>query len=252
MKPNTKISIYLQALGGKFLGPNAYLTNSIEVDFTLKGGKTKSVTYELTENANDGGIGPDFLSSLPAINGQSSFLPIITPLQGKPTQPAVNYLTPNSLTIHGLTEVDVETATLATVNARIPRSSGPKLELSETVALNPNQRECRVIMIVPGLLLEKAVPADMSDGLYVYVKMMCGCPITTGIGKSFWAADDFLVSAEIFDRGDSLTRKDLTFTSDATPSLFQVLDVDINNVKTVRFFARQKSTGNIGYVDVKY
>ena len=255
MQTTAKITIYLQALGGKFLGPNAYKHDSIKLSITLQG-KTLPITYRLKENGNDGGIGPNFLHSLPSTTGLSSFLPILTPIPASGSDPAVNYLTPNNLTICGTVDVPLSQLTgLGTVSVSIPRPQGDDLVLTQSIALNQLQGDYRVIMVVPGLLLEKytaSVRTDLSNKIYVYVKMMCGCPITTGIPKSYWAESDFLVSAEVFYKNGPPDKQSLTFTSDATPSLFHAAVNDIANIKQVNFTARQKSTGNIGYLSVAY
>lgn len=255
MQTTAKITIYLQALGGKFLGPNAYKTDSIKLSLTLQG-TTYPITYELGDNVNDGGIGPNFLSSLPSTNGLSSFLPILTPIPAAGSDPVVNYLTPNNLTICGTVEVIVPLPTvLGTVSVSIPRPQGDDLVLTQSIALNQLQSDYRVILVVPGLLLEEppaSVTAVLSNTIFVEVKMLCGCPITTGIPKSYWAQNDFLVSAEVFHKNGGRTTQSLTFTSDATPSLFHGAVNDIANIKLVNFTARQKSTGNIGYLSVKY
>lgn len=255
MQTTAKITIYLQALGGKFLGPNAYKTDSIKLSMTLEGSYLP-ITYQLTDNVNDGAIGPNFLSSLPSTNGLSSFLPILTPMPATGSDPAVNYLTPNNLTICGTVTVTVSQPTLlGTVSVSIPRPQGDDLVLTQSIALNQMQTDYRVILVVPGLLLEEPLPSattNMSNSIFVYVKMMCGCPITTGIPKSYWAQNDFLVSAEIFYKNGGSDRQSLTFTSDATPSLFHAAVNDIANIKLVNFTARQKSTGNIGYLSVNY
>jgi len=249
------ITIYLQALGGKFLGPNAYHTNDIKLSIIL-GGKPIPISYQLTENVNDGGIGPDFLRSLPSTYGLSSFLPILTPLPANESNPAVNYLTPNKLTICGTDLVMLsQPSELGTVSVRIPRPNADDLVLTQSLALNQMQTNYKVIVIVPGLLLEQPTAAELPNipnTIFVYVKMMCGCPITTGIPKSYWAENDFLVSAEVFDKNGGSERKNLTFTSDATPSLFSAPVNDLTNVKRVNFTALQKSTGNIGYLSVDY
>ncbi|HJR08831.1 MAG TPA: hypothetical protein VJ842_16345 [Pyrinomonadaceae bacterium] len=255
MQTTAKITIYLQALGGKFLGPNAYKTDSIKLSLTLQG-STLPITYQLSDNVNDGAIGPNFISSLPSIQGASSFLPILTPTPTSGSDPAVNYLTPNNLTICGTVSVVVsQPSVLGNVRVSIPRPQGDDLVLTQSIALNQMQADYRVILIVPGLLLEQppasAIP-DMSGSIFVYVKMMCGCPITTGIPKSYWAQDDFLVTAEVIGKKGERKRQNLTFTSDATPSLFHAAVNDIANIKQVKFTARQKSTGNIGYLSVDY
>ena len=255
MQTTAKITIYLQALGGKFLGPNAYKTDSIKLSLTLPG-NTLPVSYQLSDNVNDGAIGPNFLNSLPSIQGISSFLPILTPMPATGSDPAVNYLTPNNLTICGTVAVTVsQPSVLGTVSVSIPRPQGDDLVLTQSIALNQMQADYRVIVVVPGLLLEEptssAIP-DMSGSIFVYVKMMCGCPITTGIPKSYWAQNDFLVSAEVIYKNGGSDRQNLTFMSDATPSLFHATVDDIADIKQVNFTARQKSTGNVGYLSVVY
>lgn len=255
MQTTANITIYLQALGGKFLGPNAYNTNNIKLSITLQD-KPIPVPYQLTQNVNDGGIGPDFLRSLPSTFGLSSFLPILTPVPASGSAPAVNYLTPNNLTICGTVNVPVSQPTdLGTVSVKIPRPNADDLMLTQSLALNQMQTDYRVIVIVPGLLIEQPTAAEIPNipnTIFVYVKMMCGCPITTGIPKSYWAESDFLVSAEVFDKNGGSERKNLTFTSDATPSLFSAPVNDITNIKRINFTARQKSTGNIGYLSVDF
>src|SRR5438067_5082105 len=119
MQTTPQITIYLQALGGKFLGPNAYKTDDIKLSITLQG-NTIPITYKLKPDANDGAIGPNFISSLPSIKGLSSFLPILTPTPATGADPAVNYLTPNSLTICGTVAVTLYQPTLlGTVRASI-------------------------------------------------------------------------------------------------------------------------------------
>ena len=248
MQTDATITIYLQALGGKFLGPNAYNTDSIQLSLTLEG-KTLPITYKLTDGVNDGAVGPYF-----SMEEQSSFLPILTPPPATESNLAVNYLTANQQTICGTVAVTLSQPTvLGTVSASIPRPQGDDLVLTQSIALNQLQADYRVIMIVPGLLLEEPKADDKPDlpnNIFVYVKMMCGCPITTGIPKSFWAQYDFLVSAEVTYKNGGSDHLGLTLMSDEMPSLFHAAVNDITNIKQVNFTARQKSTGNIGYLSV--
>ena len=254
MQTTAKITIYIQALGGKFLGPHAYKTDSIKLSITVLG-NTLPIAYQLKPNANDGGIGSNFLSSLPSIEGLSSFLPILTPIPGNGSNPAVNYLTPNNLTICGTVAVALSQPTLlGTISASIPRPQGDDLVLTQSITLDQMQGDYRAIVVVPGLLLEQATAPTMPDtssSIFVYVKMMCGCPITTGIPKSYWAKEDFLVSAEVIYKNGGSDTLSLAL-SDATPSLFQTAVSNIAGIKQVNFTARQKSTGNIGYLSVDY
>jgi len=251
MQPTAKITIYLQALGGKFLGPNAYGLDNITLSITLPGEEPRSIPYELADNGDDGDIKPKF--SYDKYEGLSSFLPILTPATVEDPSPAVNYLTPGDLTICGTVSVPVAQPTmLATISASIPRPQGGALALTQSIALNQMQADYKVIMVVPGLLLEQVLPPDMTNSIFVHVKMMCGCPITTGIPKSFWAQHDFIVKAEICNQDDYKYWRPLSFTSDDTPSLFTVAVDDIRKVKQVIFVARQLSTGNMGYLSVDY
>jgi hypothetical protein len=255
MKTTANITIYLQALGGKFLGPNAYKTDSIKLEITQRG-KTDRITYRLGDNANDGGIGTSFLSNPTSGEGLSSYLAILTPTAATESEPAVNYLTPDSDTICGTVRVTFSERTeLVYVSVLIPRPEGDDLVLTQSVALDQLQEDYRVIVVVPGLLLELPAASEMldfSNNIYVSVKMMCGCPITTGIPNSYWAESDFLVSAEVHYRNRGSVTKDLTFASAATPSLFQAKVDDFGDLKLVNFTARQKSTGNIGYLSAPY
>lgn len=255
MQTTANIAIYIQALGGKFLGPNAYNTDEIKLSISLQG-KQIPISYRLTENVNDGGIGPDFLRSLPSTYGLSSFLPILTPLPDSGSEPAVNYLTPNNLTICGTISVTVSQPTeLRTVSVTIPRPNAEDLVLTQSIALNQMQTDYRVIVIVPGLLLEQPPAAEIPNtpnSIFLYVKMMCGCPITTGIPNSYWAENDFIVTAEAIYKNGGRERISLTFLSDSTPSLFSSPVKDFANVTQVNFTARQKSSGNIGYLSVDY
>ena len=119
-------------------------------------GETIPVTYRLKDQVNDGSIGPNFLYSLPSTGGLSSFLPILTPVATVGSQPAVNYLTPNNHTICGRAEVTISQPTvLGNVSVHIPRPKEADLVLTQSLALNHLQTEYRVIMVVPGLLLEE-------------------------------------------------------------------------------------------------
>jgi hypothetical protein len=250
MQPNANITIYLQALGGKFLGPNAYGLDNIKLSITLPGEEPRFIPYELAHNGDDGDIKPEFFYD--KYEGLSSFLPILTPVTVEDSHPAVNYLTPDDLTICGTVSVPVAQPTmLGTISASIPRPQGGALVLTQSVALNQMQTNYRVIMVVPGLLLERVLPPEMTNSIFVYVKMMCGCPITTGIPNSYWAEIDFIVKAEVTETNGRSYWMPLSLTSD-TPSLFAAAVDDIRKVKQVIFVARQFSTGNIGYLSVDY
>jgi hypothetical protein len=252
MQTNANITIYLQALGGKFLGPNAYGLDNITLSITLQDNEPIPITYKLAHKGNDGDIKPNFSYDHQTREGLSSFLPILTPAIVDDPSPAVNYLTPDDLTICGTVSVPVSQPTmLGTISASIPRPQGGALLLTQSIALNQMQADYKVIMVVPGLLLEPLLPPDMTNSIFVYVKMMCGCPITTGIPNSYWAMNDFIVKAEVTETTGRNYWTPLSLTSN-TPSLFAAAVDDIRKVRQVIFVARQRSTGNIGYLSVDY
>lgn len=55
-----QITIYLQALGGKFSGPNAYNTDGIELSIQLQQGMPLLISYQLTDAVNDGTISSEY------------------------------------------------------------------------------------------------------------------------------------------------------------------------------------------------
>jgi hypothetical protein len=251
MQTNANITIYLQALGGKFLGPNAYGLDDITLSITLPGNEPIPITYKLAHNGNDGDIKPNFIYDRRTHEGLSSFSPILTPATAEDPHPAVNYLTPDDLTICGTVSFPLAQPTmLGTISACIPRPQGGALAFTQSIALNQTQADYKVIMAVPGLLLERVLSSDVTNSIFVYVKMMCGCPITTGIPNSFWAEKDFMVKAEVTETNGRSFWRPLSLTSD-TPSLYTAA-VEISKVKQVIFVAKQLSTGNVGYLSVDY
>jgi len=254
MQTTARITVYIQALGGKFLGPNAYHTNDIKLTLTLAG-KSVPITYKYVEGMNDGEVGTSFVYENSPTVTQSSFLPILTPNTANPSSPAVNYLTPIEGTIHGQIEADVsQEEILGTLSANIPRPGGEDLVLTQSIALNRMQSDYRAIMIVPGLLLEKPKSSEIppnENSLFLLVKMMCGCPIKADITKPVWVASDFDVSAEIFLKSGKRFTEKLTFYPDATTSLFRA-PANVADIHMANFTAKQKSTENIGFLSVIY
>ena len=248
MQTTANIKIYIQALGGKFLGPNAFNTDQINLSVIFQG-KVVTIPYHLTKSSNDGNISPGFNRTDTYNDRTSSFLPILSMPAGA-GNPSVNYLTADNNTICGFVTLDfTKQVEESTINVNIPNPSGGYILLSQSLLLNYQQPEYKVIIIVPGLYLQKE---KMPNNIAVYVKMMCGCPISTGIPKSFWPENDFLVTAEIFYNNGNTERKILSFTSNNTESLFFAPVNDYADIQYVNFTARQKSTGNIGYLSITY
>jgi hypothetical protein len=242
MSQTANITVYLQAIGGHFLGANAYDPANISIQFSYSGG-TLHLPYPITTNfTDDGNVSPYFTT------GASSFLPIITIPQPAPAAPVatLNYLSADFTTIAAKANIllpdSIEFADLA---VSIPTTSGKPLLLKQQVILNPMQPDYKIIMGIPGLYL---LPAEMTGNIAVFVRMMCGCPVTAGPPASLWPSNDFTVFANLVDISGNSTPYLLHYDSTQTGnSLFTaLLPANQAKIRSVTFSAFQKSTGNYG------
>lgn len=239
--PTPNFTLYLQALGGKFLGPHAYNTNDITVTLNYSGG-TVTLSYNLDSSPDDGGISAEFTS------GTSSPFPILTQLEIGGT--AVNYLTPDAGTICAQTSILVpQTEETATLTVTVPLPNNITQTFTQNVLLSPEQNNYRLIMPIPGLLLLPGAPVNETQ-LAVYVKMMCGCQVTTGLPTSFWYVGDFVVSATLVFSDGTTQQVPMAFDENTNSSLFVAT---VNNtggpqVVQVNYTATQISTGNYGFL----
>ncbi|HMC99599.1 MAG TPA: hypothetical protein VKH37_05570 [Ferruginibacter sp.] len=238
MKRSATIKVYLQALGGHFLGPHAYQTNNIHITLLFQG-KMINLPYHLESDANDGT--PSAFD-----DGVTTFSPIITIPMSNQTVPTINYLKPNDKTIHGKATIDLPgVITTCDLVVNIPVPSSQPFTMRQQVILDPSINNYRIVMIVPGLYL---APSSIPGFVSVYVRMMCGCPVTPGPPASLWPAKDFTVTAEVVDTSGGVTPYELFYQmQQQTNSLFSAaLHPGQKPVKSIRFTARQTSTGNYG------
>jgi hypothetical protein len=242
MPQTVNISVYLQALGGHFLGANAYDPANITISLKYSGGQV-SIPYMITTCfTDDGNVSPYF------ITGASSFMPIITIPQPLPAvqTAAVNFLSPDFTTIAGKTNIALPGAIeLADLEISVPTTLGKPLLYKQSVLLNPNQPEYKIIVVVPGLYLSAS---NLPGSISVFVKMMCGCPVTAGPPASLWPSNDFTVYADVLDDSGENTIYLLTYDIAQTGnSLFSAaLLEDQKPIQSISFTAIQKSTGNYG------
>lgn len=246
MKAPVPFQVYLQALGGKFLGPNAYNNAGIQVSLKYSLGIIP-VEYKVIATTDDGGISTTFT------NGSTSFMPILTMPESGSGNPTVNYLTPNAnvpttYTIVGTANIFLPGANeTATLIVNIPTPSGEVIQLFQPVLLNPQQTNYKISVVVPGLLLTENTTIEVpKDHISVFVTMMCGCKVTIGNPTSFWTWTDFAVSARVTYRDGTTEQVDLTFDKKANLSLFSAPVDRYDEIIRVNFAAQQKSTGNYG------
>jgi hypothetical protein len=242
MTQTANISIYLQAIGGHFLGANAYNPANISVSLSYSGGNI-NIPYPLTTHfSDDGNVSPHFT------DGASSFLPVITIPPPPPAAqvPTVNFLSADFTTVAARAVITLPAAVeMATLTVSVPTTMGMPVLLSQQFLLNPAQPAYKIIVPVAGLYLSAAA---VTESIAVFVKMMCGCPVTAGPPASLWPFTDFTVYANVLDTSGGNTAYLLMYdTAQTGNSLFTA--PLLNNqkpVKSVSFTAFQKSTGNYG------
>ena len=245
---NVNISVFLQAAGGKFLGPNAYNNTRIYIHLIMDG-----QSYPFTYNAaspgiDDGNISQQFSNASPYAT------PILTLQTSNPgnsgSQYQTNYLTIDNNTVRGTITVPVPNAPYipATIKASIPRSTGQTLIVEQQIVLVPQQTDYTFIIPVAGLLLEPNPTTQPEGTLSVLVKMMCGCKITVGEPNSFWSPDDFDVTANITFANNNTISYPMSFDGTSNDSTFYVNISDTSRILFVCYTAQQHSTGNFGFL----
>lgn len=236
---NAHLFIYLQALGGKFLGPNAFKNREIEISFAYSGGSFK-IPYPIIASTNDGAISTVFTA------GSSTAFPILT-ICAAGQSPTVNYLTSNPNSVVGLSQsFALPTSNeLGTLTISVPTPSGNNILLQQSVWLLPEQQVYRIVVAVPGLLLVPNTPSPAGT-IAVFVKMMCGCKVSVGLPTSFWAAADFMVNANVLYTDGTIQQYALSFDAQTNDSLFTATVQNAANISSVSFYAQQGSTGNYG------
>jgi hypothetical protein len=238
MSTQVTLNVYLQALGGKFLGPNAYQTDNIDITLSYSEGVVQ-LPYQLGSNTDDGNIGAFFTP------GSSSCMPILQ--MNDSDTPIVNYLTTDANTIYGSAAILISGEETANLTAIIPKPDGQTLTISQSILLSPLQDLYEVSLTVPGLLL---LPDPQSGLLAVFVEMMCGCKITQGTPKSFWPHDDFEVWAVLTLANEETLQVPLQFDLASNNSLFTapILPDQQAEIVQLTYYAKQKSTGNYAFV----
>lgn len=241
MKAPVPFTVHLQALGGKFLGPNAFDNPSIKLELDYSMGRIPIPYKVIPGTTDDGAISTSFT------NGVTSFLPILTmPLSGT-GNPVVNYLSPGAHTIAGRVNIFLpDNNEIAMLHASIPAPSGVPFVFSQPVLLCPRQTVYTVTMVIPGLLLTPNTNTVLPPGtIAVNVAMMCGCKI---INKPdwYWTYTDFDVHAMVTYQDGTGALVNLSFDQQVNLSLFTAPVTNYSTIREVNFWATQKSTANYG------
>ncbi|MGO4293117.1 hypothetical protein [Chitinophaga sp. RAB17] len=240
------ITVYLQALGGKFLGPNAYSAPGQEISVQFMWGSFVALLPYNASSSDDGSINPTFSNGIPYT------LPILTLETSAPfSEYEANYLTTDSNTISAATAVPANGAaspfTPAFIAVSIPRPSRAPLQIVQDVLLTAAQSSYTFTILVPGLLLEPNTNPQPADVISVFVKMMCGCQVTVNTPKSFWAPDDFEVTAYLTYNNGDVVAYPMSFDTENNDSSF-IATITDTSYTGIYYTAQQRSTGNYGYL----
>jgi len=240
MTANVNIDVFLQALGGKYLGPNAYQTSGIRIDLHYSGGHPP-IPYN-HKSQDDGQVNAIFS------DGSSSPFPILKQQSG--AGPEVYYLTPGSDPIKGSATVPLSKEyEVASLTVEVPTPNGTGLFINSFLVLTPAQAYYRITIPVRGLLLEPVFVPEGTANLGLYVKMMCGCPITND-GTKFWPAIDFEVCAEVHYQNGTTEKLLMNFPGKVESFYTVSTSSGRGGVKQVYFSAFQRSTANYGYAQL--
>lgn len=243
MPTNASITVYVQALGGKFLGPNAYEPNSITVILSYSGGEV-TMPYQVVEGTTDDGVISQGFS-----DGSTSFMPILNMPALSGQNPNVFYLTPDTNTIAANGQFTLPTSNeVATLTVGIPSPSGNTLSIVQSVILTPQIVAYHIGVVVPGLLLTLNTANPIANSVSVFATMMCGCKVTEGLPNSFWTPSDFSVNALVQYNDGTATNYPLSLDTQTNNSLFSAAVQNAGNIQSVCFTAQQKSTGNYGTI----
>lgn len=239
---NPNFTVFLQALGGKLLGPHSYYTanDGIIVTLSYSGG---GITMPYPQQAaNDGSPSTTYLP------GATTPFPILT--QQANGNPIVNYLTlpatsGGSIICAQATITPAFPFEIGTLNISVPTPNGAPITITEQVFLSANNDNMQTVTVpVPGLLLENGVYSLGQNSASVLVKMMCGCPIEN---NGIWPPSDFEVQAVTSYIGTSTPSYYPMQFDGSTASLFTASGFgNTAQMDAVVIIARQLSTGNFG------
>lgn len=246
MSTTVNVEVYLQALGGKFIGQNAFLPAQIKVHIEIDGTAHPLPYFSGPTNPpDDGEVGAAYL------DGASSVVPILTNNPTKAVVPVtINFLTPQpGLTVVAKGPVELndacETAALV-VHYPVP---GPNhtvqtLMLRQPLILNTFQRSYKITAVIPGLLVH--TPALNGNQVSAVVTMMCGCKVSNGSTPPYWLPSDFNVVANVAYQNQPTAQVPLSLLPDGTPSTFAGTLATTTGIESITVVANQQSTGNFG------
>lgn len=246
MSTTANFEVYLQALGGKFIGQNAFLPHQIKVSIFINGIVHPLSYYSgKTNPPDDGEVGPAYF------DGSSSVVPILTNNPTKAVVPVtINYLTPQP----GITVVAKGSADLNNANeiAELvveypipgPNNTIKTLTIRQPMQLNAFQLQYKTTVLIPGLLVH--TPTLKDNKLSAVVTMMCGCRVSNGSTPPYWLPADFKVLAQVAYKNQPSVQLPLSLVREGSASEFEGTLTNTTDIESITVIANQQSTGNFG------
>ena len=264
MAPNARITVRVQAVGGKFLADD--IGGAI---LAVRDAQTGELLTHGTTSGTSGDLG---LSYTP----NASLAVVVTPATSSTSQvirwlSAVNTGDRATNTSSFTVNLELDRPRLLEIEAFGPRGglqSAHRVMATEWLAPGQDQTAAPgLVLMMPGLLVQVQSPATHTDvtsptnrtlDLVANVAMMCGCPISDAPGNP-WLPSDFDVSVAIRPFGSTAPPTPVTLNFDTKagiPGRFTGQFPVPKGASTVFyeavFTAIQKSTRNVGSATVTF
>lgn len=237
-KPNTNITVRVQARGGMFLGPDSYAGAII----TIKNYHTQEVIASGFTDDGDSG------SRSPAYRYNAAPAPIITPTTPMPT---IYWLVASPTTVKFSKSIYLAQPTLLEISARVPLPPEQGDQFTSATQWVIPGIDLTVgpgfALEIPGLWVQ---PEIVNNGKEVRVRakvtMMCGCEINK---NSPWLPQDFKVTATFKSTKKSKKpfQKTVKLSFEDNSQFVGQFTLPKKGDYETEIIAYQKSTGNVGF-----
>jgi hypothetical protein len=254
-KQNTRLTIRVQALGGKFLGDD--IGGAL---IAVRDAQTGELLSHGPTAGDSGGLTASYATN-------ASLATIVTPAVA-PASPTVRWLLALPTTSSFFAQFETDRPRLLEIEAVGPRGglqSAHRVVATEWVTPGQDLTAAPgLVVLIPGLLVQVMSPAIHTEfaasapevNFAVHVAMMCGCPISNALDNP-WLPSDFEVTVQVNRLGGPYSKTwNLDFNAANTPGLFTQkiqlptpVNLDLLYYEAV-VTARQKSTGNVGTATV--
>jgi hypothetical protein len=243
MNTKTKITVRVQAKGGKYLGDDiggAWVT--------IRNSQTGEILASGVTSGDSGGISDEYVPN-------ASRRAIVTP--GDPRQ--IHWVVANPITSHFSAELTLDHPAMLEISVFGATGGLQTAHKAIATAWAVPGNDIVVDIEISGLLVQVIEPTThlqlpaigVAVPLKANVAMMCGCPINYGM---LWIPSDFEVSAQIRNLGSgSIVMVPLNFSTTGLPGTFEgSYNVTEPGFYEATILAVQRGTGNTGAGQVTF